>query len=77
MPKKPYDIASEVSAQDGDVLVNGPDGVDVALTPGAAIETSDRLLSGALEAQGQRVETRGQNERKKPGGKSGKVDSPA
>ena len=40
-------------AENGQVLVDGPDGVAVSLTPDAAIETSERLLQAAVEAQGQ------------------------
>ncbi len=55
MAKEPtYTEPSEVTAQDGRVLVDGPDHVDVALTPEAAEETSDRLLEGAAKAAGQR-----------------------
>jgi hypothetical protein len=52
---KTYTEASKVTAKNGDVLVDGPDGVDVKLSPGAAVETSDRLLANATKAQGQRV----------------------
>ncbi len=55
MPNKVHDEASDVSAEDGVVMVDGPDGVAVALTPRAASETSDRLLEGSVEAQGQIV----------------------
>ena len=37
-------------------MVDGPDGVCVSLTPEAAAETSDRLLSSAAEARGQQLE---------------------
>ena len=57
MTEKTYDEASNVDAEDGDVVVDGPDGVAVSLTPEAAIETSDRLLDAGLMAQGQRVAT--------------------
>ena len=51
--KTVYDEASEVDAEDGAVVVNGPDSVDVRLTPDAAEETSERLNTGAMKARGQ------------------------
>jgi hypothetical protein len=48
-----FDKPSEVEAVKGQVEVEGPDDVDVALTPEAAAETSDRLLRGAFKARGQ------------------------
>ncbi|WP_179187124.1 hypothetical protein [Sphingomonas sp. TZW2008] len=54
---KVYDDPSYVSAKDGKVLLDGPDGVAVAVTPEAALETSDRLLHKAAEAQGQEVQS--------------------
>jgi hypothetical protein len=50
-----YDEPSKVTAKDGDVVMDGPDGVDVKLTPTAAVDTSDRLLEAGAEAQGQRL----------------------
>lgn len=55
MEDKVYDEPSTVEAEDGEVHVEGPDGVAVSLTPGAAIETSERLFMGGVKAQGQRV----------------------
>jgi hypothetical protein len=49
-----YDQPSDVSAEDGAVAVEGPDSVDVAMTPEAAEETSERLTSEAVKARGQR-----------------------
>lgn len=51
--KEVYDEPSVVDAEDGVVLVNGPDVVHVRMTPDAAEETSQRLLTGALKARGQ------------------------
>ena len=56
MPSKDdiiYDQPSDVKAIDGLVEVDGPDAVDVTLTPEAAEETSDRLLHQAFKARGQ------------------------
>ena len=49
-----FDEPSEVAAEGGEVVVDGPDGVAVSLTPEAAVETSDRLLDRAAQAAGQR-----------------------
>ena len=49
-----YGEASNVTAKHGDVVVKGPDSVDVKMTPEAAEETADKLIKGAMEAQGQR-----------------------
>lgn len=51
-----YDKPSEVIADNGKVLVDGPDGVDVALTPDAALETAFRLTDEAARAAGQERE---------------------
>ena len=52
--KQIHEQPSAVAAEDGDVLVKGPDAVDVGLTPEAAEETSNRLLEGSMKARGQR-----------------------
>ncbi|MEP6983458.1 MAG: hypothetical protein ABI853_07420 [Sphingomicrobium sp.] len=49
-----YDEPSDVEAVNGAVKVEGPDAVDVAMTPEAAVETSERLLGKAFKARGQR-----------------------
>lgn len=48
-----YDEASRVDAEDGVVIVEGPDAIGIRLTPRAAEETSERLLEGAFKARGQ------------------------
>ena len=52
--KQLFDQTSDVDAKEGNVHVDGPDEVDVALTPEAAEETSERLNDKALMARGQR-----------------------
>ena len=53
---KVHDEPSRVAAEDGTVIVDGPDGVAVSLTPEAAIETSDRLLQAGTHAHGQNLQ---------------------
>lgn len=48
-----YTEASDVSAEDGIILVKGPDAVHVRMTPDAAEETSGRLMQNVLKARGQ------------------------
>lgn len=52
--KELFNKASDVSSEDGQVLVDGPDGVNISFTPEAAEETADRLIEHAVHAAGQR-----------------------
>lgn len=52
--KELFDEATEIKAVNGEVELDGPDGVDVALTPEAAEETADRMFRASAEAAGQR-----------------------
>lgn len=61
MTARPYSVPSKVSAEDGEVVVDGPNGFALSFTPEAAIETSDRLLAAATEAKGQQVKRREAN----------------
>jgi hypothetical protein len=49
-----YDEPSTVSAEDGAVSVEGPDAVDLRLTPEAAEQTGENLIDQAVVARGQR-----------------------
>lgn len=49
-----HDEPSSVDALDGHVRAEGPDDVDVRMTPEAAEETADRLTDQAVVARGQR-----------------------
>ena len=51
--KAPHADPSAVSVEEGEVLVDGPDGVAVAMTADAAEETGKRLLKAAAEARDQ------------------------
>lgn len=48
-----FDEPTKVTAAHGEVILDGPDGVDVKLTPEAARETSNRLWDGAAKAKAQ------------------------
>ena len=51
----PEQIAGIASAEQGVVLLDGPNGVAIAMTPEAAEDTARSLLAAAREAQSQRV----------------------
>ena len=69
MMEKTYDRPSEVAAEDGQVIVDGPDGVAVTFTPEAAAETGDRLLFNSAKARGQQIN---EEERRRPKAMSGR-----
>lgn len=50
-----HDRPSQVAAEQGEVLVDGPGGVAMAMTPAAAEETARRLLDAASMARAQGV----------------------
>lgn len=52
-PNAPCDQPSDVTAESGEVNVDGPDGVAASFTPDAAEETGRRLLGAATEARSQ------------------------
>ena len=56
MNEEIYTKATDVSVKDGVVHLDGPDGVDVSMTPDAAVETSDRLHEAGVQAHGEEVE---------------------
>ena len=64
MISKPFDTPSKVTADDGEVLVDGPNGYALSFTPEAAEETSDRLMFGAAQAKGQQLQASLRRKRK-------------
>jgi len=52
---EPCDQPSDVTAEDGVVIVDGPGGAALTFTVEAAEETGNRLLRNAAKAQGQRL----------------------
>ena len=45
--------ASDVIAEEGNIIIEGPDGVAVTMSPDAAEETARRLLRAVSEARGE------------------------
>jgi len=62
---KTQDTPSDVAAEEGEVIVEGPAGVNYSMTPEAAADTSDNLAHGAALAAGQRIEARRVDEEKR------------
>lgn len=50
-----HDDPSTVTAERGTVIVDGPNAVVVTLTPDVALDTADRLIEAATEAEGYRI----------------------
>jgi len=48
---KSYSDPSDIHIEEGQVIVEGPDGVAVTLTPDAAEETGRRMIDAAMEAR--------------------------
>jgi hypothetical protein len=59
MPIGPYDEPTKVTPVDGEVTLDGPDGIAVSMTPEAAEETAERLIEAAGRARAQRILKKG------------------
>lgn len=53
MAERVYDYPGKASAEEGLVLLDGPDGIAIAMTPDAAERTGQDLLRAAGEARAQ------------------------
>jgi hypothetical protein len=63
---KPCDVPGKASVEDGVVLLDGPDGIAVAMTADAAARTADSLREAAAQARGAAAASPGQGEEEKP-----------
>ena len=50
-----HDEASKITTEPNEVMVDGPDGVDVSLTPRAAVRLAEGLTVKAAEAVGKQA----------------------
>ncbi|AOH84187.1 hypothetical protein AWL63_09615 [Sphingomonas panacis] len=53
MTKQPEKIPAEATAEHGEVMIDGPDGLALSLTPDAARQTAHSIDAAAREAQDQ------------------------
>ena len=52
---QPTNLPLDVAAEEGEVLIEGPEGIALSMTPEAAEESSNRLYERTAEARGQRI----------------------
>lgn len=57
MTKQPEKQPAQVTAERGEVMMDGPDGIAISLTPEAAHRTAQALHTAAGEAKQQRSPT--------------------
>lgn len=55
MTKQPEKTPAEATAEQGEVLIDGPDGLALSLTPDAARQTAHAIHVAACAAQEQRT----------------------
>ena len=53
MANRVHDKAGQADAEQGEVILDGPDGVAVSMTPDAARQTGERLAGAADKARRQ------------------------
>jgi hypothetical protein len=53
--RKPTNRPLDVAAEEGEVLIEGPEGIALSMTPEAAEESSNRLYDRTADARGQRI----------------------
>jgi hypothetical protein len=58
---KAYDTPTNAAAEDGEVTLDGPDGIGLSMTPAAAEETGRRLINEAKRARQTRAASQVQN----------------
>ncbi|CUS44524.1 MAG: hypothetical protein V4610_21470 [Pseudomonadota bacterium] len=58
MPTKAHDVPTTVTAEQGEVMLDGPDGLAVSFTPEAASKSASAIAAAADEAQRQSRRTR-------------------
>ena len=52
---EPFDTPGEANAEQGHVVLDGPDGVAITLTPAAAEGTANNLIRAARQARAEQA----------------------
>ena len=50
---EPFDEPGQASAEEGHVVLDGPDGIAITMTADAAVTTGERLIAAGEEARRQ------------------------
>ena len=50
MSNKPHDTPTKATAEQGEVMLDGPDGLAVSFTPHAAAKSAEAMAKAATEA---------------------------
>ncbi|WCM27701.1 hypothetical protein NDN01_01850 [Sphingomonas sp. QA11] len=58
MPTKAHDVPTTVTAEEGEVMLDGPAGLAVSFTPDAAFKSASAIAAAADEAQRQSRQTK-------------------
>lgn len=53
MSARPHDTPTTATAEEGEVMLDGPDGLAISMTPKAASHSADALAAAAREADAQ------------------------
>ena len=53
MSREPHDVPAKATAENGEVMLDGPQGLAMSMTPRAARATADALNAAAEEADKQ------------------------
>lgn len=51
--RSPHNVPTKATAEQGEVMLDGPDGLALSLTPDAARQSADRIAHAAREAGNQ------------------------
>ncbi len=51
MPRKAHDVPTTVTSEEGEVMLDGPDGLAVSFTPDAASKSAAAIAEAASKAQ--------------------------